>query len=673
MDTLTPAARNSATPHGLLGQHFHGLDQLMHAALRKRMPALVLAAVAASASAQTDVRVNQLGYEMGQASRAYVMSDAVLTGETFSVMDAAGNAVASGAVGSTTGTWHKFHVYPIDFTVAAAGSYSITVAGSAEASSPDFTVDTPANLYSPALANTLSFYQDERDGPDYIPSALRTAPGHLNDESATVYSTPPVSKNKYTADLSPTGEVMDASGGWWDAGDYLKFVETTSYAVGLMLTGIRDFPDQLGAGSATSNFTDEAAFGLSWLLKMWDDSTQTLHYQVGIGIDFTTSNVRSDHDFWRLPQYDDDATPTSAPGFAGTKQSQLVYIRNRPVFVAGSAGTPVSPNLAGRLAADFALCFQVYQSSQPALADQCLLAAEHVYGLADTSPSGQLLTTSPYGFYDETVWQDDLEWGATELYFALAQGGLPAGLPQTDPSVYLADAGQWASAYIAQRKFDSLNLYDVAGLAHFELYRAMSQAGNPTLAVSQSSLLSSIATLLTTNAPTPADPFDALYTWKYGDSVSHLSGLSVMASEYAYLGGGGGDVTPARRQASGVLGANAWGVSFIIGDGTTYPFCPQHQVANLVGSPNGPGGVLAGAVVEGPNSSPSSGKLTAMLDCGSPKTYKAFNGEGAIYEDFVQSYTTNEPAIDLTAASMLMFAWRIAGAPSGVAMGVAVR
>jgi type IV secretory pathway VirB9-like protein len=35
------------------------------------------------------------------------------------------------------------------------------------------------------------------------------------------------------------------------------------------------------------------------------------------------------------------------------------------------------------------------------------------------------------------------------------------------------------------------------------------------------------------------------------------------------------------------------------------------------------------------------------------------------YKDFVQSYSTAEPAIDLTASSPLAFAWAVAGAPSG--------
>jgi len=42
----------------------------------------------------------------------------------------------------------------------------------------------------------------------------------------------------------------------------MKFVETHSYVVALMLIGVRDFPNQMGAGSTNSNFTAEAKFGL---------------------------------------------------------------------------------------------------------------------------------------------------------------------------------------------------------------------------------------------------------------------------------------------------------------------------------------------------------------------------------------------------------------------------
>ena len=33
------------------------------------------------------------------------------------------------------------------------------------------------------------------------------------------------------------------------------------------------------------------------------------------------------------------------------------------------------------------------------------------------------MTAAPFDFYPETEWRDDLELGATELYFALHAGG----------------------------------------------------------------------------------------------------------------------------------------------------------------------------------------------------------------------------------------------------------
>src|SRR4030088_3855490 len=106
------------------------------------------------------------------------------------------------------------------------------------ATSPAFKIDTAANLYATPLANSLYYFETSRDGPNHIPNALRTAPGHLNDQSAKLYFTPRFDKNGNAGSLTATGAVIDASGGWWDAGDYLKFVETHTYVVPLMLIGV---------------------------------------------------------------------------------------------------------------------------------------------------------------------------------------------------------------------------------------------------------------------------------------------------------------------------------------------------------------------------------------------------------------------------------------------------
>jgi len=113
--------------------------------------------------------------------------------------------------------------------------------------------------------------------------------------------------------------------------------------------------------------------------------------------------------------------------------------------------------------------------------------------------------------------------------------------------------------------------------------------------------------------------------------------------------------------------------------------CIQHQVANLAGSLTGTSGgtpILWGAAVEGPADSDSSGIVDGMVACPAGSfskftdTFAIFNGEDVnsntpynksnltYYRDNVQSYTTTEPAVDLTANSMLMWAWRMNQNPS---------
>jgi endoglucanase len=672
------------------------------------------------------VRVSQVGYESANAPfQAYLMSSASESGATFKVVNSEGSTVYSGAIGALLGTWSNskklsYDVYSLSFTVPGGDIYTISVSGPVDATSPKFAVNTPEALYPGLLLNTLWFYETDRDGPDYIANALRSAPGHLNDESATVYDTPPLNSNDLittkTNALTSTGTTIDGAGGWWDAGDYMKYVETVSYTTALMEIGIRDFPNQMGpdapsnpvappaavsyAGTASgaptsSNFSAEAQFGINWLEEMWNDSTKTLYYQVDNSQDWKNfPDLETEYDIWTLPQAADDYDSCTA---------DYEYICYRPVFPAGAAGSQISPNLAGRLAADFAEYYQLYRTSNPTAANAALLYAEDIFALANTSladpaasvnsgtcSSGCLLTVLPFDGYPETVWDDDMELGATELYIALqsAGGSLPSGLPVTNPMTYLSEAATYANNYITKiyntGNEDTLNLYDVSGLAHFELYRALGLAGNPSgLAVNQSTMLTALENQMAvaiTQAGTDAWGFGV--PWQNGDTTSHGGGLSVMASELYYLTGNSSYNIYSQRWLANILGANSWGSSFIVGDGSTFPNCIQHQVANLAGALNGTSGgtpILWGAASEGPANAATSGTLPNMILCpgNGTDTFAVFNGNDgtynssdvAVYKDNVQSYSTTEPAIDLTSTSFLMFSWRVAGSPEALPKG----
>src|SRR5712675_1249014 len=221
------------------------------------------------------IRVHQTGYVSSAPKRAYLMTSSASTGSSFSVVNSGGSPVFSAALGADQGKWGTVaHVYALDFdSVSTAGAYTISVSGAITATSSSFPINSGTNLYSTPLANSLYFYENERDGANFVATPLRTAAGHFNDAHGKVYFTPSFNKKDSAGTLTPTGAVIDASGGWWDAGDYLKFVETHSYTVALMLEGVRDFPKQMGAGSSTSNFTAEAKVGLDWRQKMWDDNS----------------------------------------------------------------------------------------------------------------------------------------------------------------------------------------------------------------------------------------------------------------------------------------------------------------------------------------------------------------------------------------------------------------
>jgi len=142
-----------------------------------------------------------------------------------------------------------------------------------------------------------------------VANALRTAPAHLKDANAQVYDAPHLDSNDFIYNVPPIKPLVpsktpniSADGGWWDAGDYLKYVQTTSYTVALMEIGVRDFPNQMGANAranpgvppgsvsyagnsgagvpVSSDFSDEARFGIDWLTKMWNSKSKTLYYQV---------------------------------------------------------------------------------------------------------------------------------------------------------------------------------------------------------------------------------------------------------------------------------------------------------------------------------------------------------------------------------------------------------
>ncbi|HTD57378.1 MAG TPA: glycoside hydrolase family 9 protein [Solirubrobacteraceae bacterium] len=611
-------------------------------------------------SAPVMFRVNQVGYAQNLPKRALAMTRRVPTSRRYAVLDRRGKVVEGGTA-TGPARWNAHYlVYTLDFGhVTAPGLYTLRFAAHR---SPPLRVAVASTLYRPLADAALAFLQSQRDGPETIPGAMHRRPSHLGDGFASVYRMPNYRGTKLLGGLVATGERVDVSGGWFDAGDYLKLVETASFTDVALLYGAREFPT---AFSDPAALLAEARHGIDWLLKMWDQNRRVLYFQVGIG-DGNGGSILGDHDLWRLPQADDGSR--AKPG------SSTWFAVHRPVFAANAPGAPISPNLAGRVAAAFGLCAQVFAAADPAYAARCLLAGQTIYDQASTHPGATLLTSVPHAYYTEPEWRDDMALGAAELYLATQQLAsspalrVQASLPHTDLGYYLARAGQWINAYIegAQSGQDSLNLYDVSTLAGHDvaeiLRTSLGQGLEKTNLVptDPSSLLRDRADQLQlAEGLARREPFGLANTSTNLDTVAHALGYAVEAHTYDALAGTRVFEPFAQSQLGWVLGANAWGTSFVVGAGSVFPHCLASQIPNLSGSLNGHGTILAGATVNGPTAPANLRELDepeGARRCPAHSALSSFDaqtGHGLVYLDDVRSPATSEPTDDLAALTLL--------------------
>jgi endoglucanase len=593
------------------------------------------------------LRVDQVGYLPGETKIAYLMAVGRLSGERYRVVNAAGATVASGAVTAhSRGSWNAAYsdVYPIDFSrVFSPAVYHVVVSGPVAASSDRFRVESAASLYGPLINDGVNFFHNQRDGADVIRGSLGRRPSHRNDASATVYADPifaPGGSDVIKGNLKKTGGPVDVEGGWFDAGDYLKFTFTASYADDLLYAAARALGPQ-----APASLRAEARYGTHWLNKMWHRSSETLYLQAGIGSGNETT-FYGDHDLWRLPQVDN----------SDTKAMDYFAAAHRPVFEAAAPGARIDPDIVGRVAAAFGFAAQADARATPSLAATELADATSLYQMANTHPSSHLGSTLPPSYYPESIWHDAMELAATEI--VLAQQDL--GDPSSTYMPYLRQAATWASDYITSDSGnDTLNLYDVSALAHAGLITAIKNAGLPAgLAVSPAQLIANLRAQLADAARTAtSDIFHEGGDDTNFDVDSHTFGLISTEALYERASGDRAYAAFAGEQRDWLFGANPWGVSFMVGAGTTFPDCMQSQIPNLAGSLNAKPPIDTGAVVNGPNATANFNGGLGRLQSGTRRCENdsgtAFTGHGSEYLDDVRAWQTDEPALDMTGSAIL--------------------
>jgi endoglucanase len=526
------------------------------------------------------LRINSIGYLPGDTKIGLALTDRDLTGSQFEVAGPLG-VVASGQVGADRGAYASFaHLYELDFSsFSEQGTFTLQIG---EVHSDPFEISP--DVYKPLIPLTLQFFDVQRcgSGPAEMHSQCHVSDGVI-------------------AAGPRKGRKLDTTGGWHDAGDYLKFYGTTSFTVDMMLTAYLQQPKvfQPDDPKKIPAVLQEARVGLDWLEKMWrPGDVSTFYYQVG---------DISDHQKWRMPEDDPEQPP-------------------RPVWpVEEGKGA----NLAGKGAAAMAMAAVIWGDKTQTFYDRdysrsMLKAAELLYKYGKSRPRVQ----SAEGFYEETSSSDDMALGAAELYRA------------TGDAAYLKDARAYA---FEAGSAGSLDWNNVHALAHYELAKIDPQS----MAQSRQFLE---ADLFPAEAFTHQKPFFTGVNEFYWGVNENLAGLALEAMWYEDLTFNQRYRAVGQRQRDYLLGANPWGVCWVsAGCLGRMPQKPHHQVADLSGQ------TLAGFWDEGPVPSSSFASSDIRLD--NEDAFGPFQDDSAVYHDDRADYMTNEPTISMNAIGLALAAW----------------
>jgi hypothetical protein len=462
------------------------------------------------------IRFNQLGFLPADIKSAVVLSNSKLEGKQFSIKNTRGSdGIYTNSFGINLGAYGSFsYSYKIDFSkIRTSGEYYFQFG---QQKSNTFKISD--NVYSGIADSLLEFFKVQRCG--YTNPFLHEV-CHISDAAQLL-------DGKRTIDMK-----VDVTGGWHDAGDYVKILNTTAFSTYMLLFSY-DFDSSKFSVDKNRNsvpdILEEAKVGLDWMLRAYYDKNKLI----------TQVQDLRDHDVgWRLPEKD-------AVGF------------DRPAYVG------IGKNLIGIYSATMALAYRIWNNklNYPEFANQCLTAAQNLYSLYRLVPD---VDTSGSGVYLDKTYEGKMALGAVELYLS------------TNKSGYLSDATVFADSAKADYWWSWGN---INSLAHFRLGTLFPKYAEYIL-----------KNLEEFNRKKNDNLFGKGVSLSWGTNVT-LLGITLQNILYKKLSNDSRFDSVSVFARDYILGRNQWGISFInnVGKVTTKNF--HHQVAYFKGRL--PGGFSAG-------------------------------------------------------------------------------
>jgi endoglucanase len=405
----------------------------------------------------------------------------------------------------------------------------------------------------------------------------------------------------------PEGTVISTPGGWYDAGDYNKYIVNSGITMGTLLSAYEDFPNYFNkfktnipeSNDAILDILNEVLYNLRWMLTMQDPNDGGVYHK---------------------------CTNAAFEGFV------MPGITKAPRYVVQKS-TGAALDFAAVMA-QASRVLKKFQKQLPHLSDSCLKAAIKAWQWAEKNSSvfynqrennqkfQPAVTTGEYG---DRSFKDEWFWSAAELYVT------------TKDKNYFS--------VVENGMKDSVNLPSWANVAMLGYYSFIRNEKNlaeaKTTIDRMEKIILSIADEYLLRQPLNA--FNTImgqtvrdFSWG-GNSVAANQGILLInayfiSSNKKYIGA-------AMSNVDYLLGRNATGYCFVTDVGSKSPMHPHHRPSESDGIPDPVPGLLVG----GPN--------PGMQD----KCHYSFNEPETAYTDDVCAYACNEIAINWNAPAVYLF------------------
>lgn len=540
----------------------------------------------AFAAQDVAIGINQVGY----LPRAQKLATVPATTENgFLVEDAfTGKTVHTGRLGPTA-EWEPAaqRIRIADFSaLAQPGRYRLRIDGLPP--SDEFVVADDA--YAPLAAAAVKAFYFNRAGialdAAHAGRHARTA-GHPDDVVQVHASA--------ASPARPEGTKISSPKGWYDAGDYNKYIVNSAITTWTLLAAWQDFPQAFAAqdlgipesGSGAPDLLQETWWNLEWMLSMRDPDDGGVYHKLTT-LKFEGFVMPADT---HAPRYVVQKTTAAALGFAASMaQASRVYAK--------------------------------YDAQFPGAAPRMLAAAQAAWEWAQRHP--QAIYRQPAdvstGEYGDKKLDDEFAWAAAELYLAtgsdafydeFAARGTKPGVPSWSDVGGLA----WMALAVhpdrlTPRADKALIEEQVIGLADalvqqwkHSAYRVAMRSGD--------------------------------FVW--GSNAVAMNQAMVLMQSHR-LRGRRDYLDAAQSQLDFVLGRNPLARSFVTGFGARPPLHIHHRISAADGVDEPVPGWLAGG--------PNPGRQDAK-DCAGTPYPSAL--PALAYIDHVCSYASNEVAINWNA------------------------